>query len=359
MSSNLAFSRNTQQILFNNLISHCPVAFNNNFDEYYSTVVFLSALYLREDAEKITQEINTLIPRIFGNLRGFPDLETYLKFSGCAQFILTRFEMVYDARKQVLDFPSFKENPRDPPTPGRSLYLLTQNTATQIPFMWFWQCLILAHEGEGGAPTNWNTLLETNSDISCPNFNSEAHRISTESISIRRRLSLAQYIFDVKDTDRSTLQGSEILNDIYRTVSFSIDYLKLSNAPDVYCAAWPKDANKCPVKSNPKPLRPHIFNSCWQHAGRDKSLTINASISGSHSLHSNLLALIFNGLTGQELIMKALVSTYDDLIQNNIISEELELETLVAPQAVLFRSIHFPRHKTPPHRYLSCGFGSV
>jgi len=346
MSSNLAFSRNTQQNLFNNLISHCPMAFNNNFDEYYSTVVFLSGLYLREDSERITQEINTLIPRMFGNLRGFPNLETYLQLSDCAQFILTRFEMVYDARKRALDFPYFKENSPDPPTPGRSLYLLTQNTATQVPFMWFWQCLILAHEGEGGAPTNWNTLLETNSEISCPNFNSEAHRTSTESISIRRRLSLAQYIFDVKDADRSTLQGSAILNDIYQTVTYSIDYLKLSNAPDVYCAAWPINENECPVKSNPNPLRPHMFNSCWQHAGRDKSLTINASISESSSLHSNLLALIFNGLTGQELIMKAVISTYNDLVENNIISEQLELETLVDPQAVLFRSIHFPRLKS-------------
>ena len=348
--------------LLSNLRNYCPHAFGDApetaLTEFEATYLEMASPYNPREASAMTLRVNRMLHRVFGETRGFGDVDAYLTLSRCAGYVLLQLDTLRDS--MISDY--YKEDPQLPPTPGKSLYFFTQHTATQVPFLWFWQCVLLARETEGGSRTDWLTAADL--ALVCPNYNQDSLAQPT----MRQRLMRAPYLFDVRGGPDDDVEGALLVAAVRSTITYAIDVLGLTNVEDIYCYGLRRDAHTCTA------LYPHVldentkgFAPCdgdneaidyldglgtdspvWVHAGRDPGELVEAEDASEFSVRGALMRIIFGVDSDADVMALAYSMTYENLITNDIISEGFELDGEVPPDSVFFHGIHF----TQLDRYL-------
>ena len=260
--------------LFDQLLQHCPAAFDAKFADFRAVAITFSQPYPPDRTDNFIQEGNALFMKIFGNKRGFETLEEYELLSDCALYILQTLEAHYDADISSTAYADMAA--MSPPRSGRDLYLFSRYGTLNTPFMWSWQCLLMASQFEGGASRDWMERIGENTELSCPNFNVAVNNSNT--LTLKRRLMTAPYLFNSRDF-RVQTSGLNLIRDIQKTLAYAIEQLKISNIQDTYCLALPKD-----ISENCEVTRPQNVDGCYLRAGIDKSKTLdtmNDEIEGS------------------------------------------------------------------------------
>lgn len=339
---------------------YCPHAFNGDTD-FEQAYLALAFSYGPPDVEGTTAHANRLLHQVFGEKRGFTDVDGYLDASRCAKYVLDQLDVIHDASFSQY----YAENPQQPPKPGRSLYFFTLHTTTQTPFMWFWQCIVLATELQGGTRHNWLTSVDL--DFVCPNYNQEPMPEPT----MRQRLMRAPYLFDVKDSLAGGQEAVLFVAAVRAAIVYAIDSVGVANVEDTLChglyteyqhpclAVYPHVDGECGPGTSPDCIlneRMHdilAVSGCprevdvnqaltmvqnatlWIHAGRDVSMFVDQEDDPANSILGKLLSIIFGG----NQMLASLSMTYQGLIDMDIISEGFDLEAVVPRNSVYFHGI--------------------
>lgn len=338
--------------LLANLRSYCPNAFGSDEETAlaeFEAIYFETATpYNQRDASARTSRVNRMLHGVFGNTRGFADVDEYLTLSRCAGYILEQLDTLRDSTTS--DY--YQENPQLPPTPGKSLYFFTRHTATQVSFLWFWQCIILAREAEGGSRTDW--LTNPDLTLVCPNYNQESLAQPT----MRQRLMRAPYLFDVRGGPDDEVEAALLIAAVRSTITYAIDSLGLTNVEDIYCYGLRRNAPTCTAlyphvpDENMKDFTPSPCDidietiryldgldpdTVWVYAGRDPGELVEPEDASELSIRGDLMRIIFGG----DFRTLAYSMTYENLIEEEIITEGFELDGEVAADSVFFHGIHF------------------
>ena len=84
----------------------------------------------------VTEHANSLLWRVFGYMRGFTDLQGYIKHSKCAVYLARRLSEEQRAFAEQTNFQYYPSSRVDPVLPGSSLYLLDRRFPVNINLMW-------------------------------------------------------------------------------------------------------------------------------------------------------------------------------------------------------------------------------
>ena len=187
---------------FNNLLAHCPHAFEqsqNQFDDFFRT---LTRPYNANDKKVVLQKVNQIAERVFGlegvllRRRGFTSVDEYLVHANCMKYVAERLAIV--RQLAALEQPYNVESIQDPIIPGDTIYLFMQRAPVLLPLDWLWQCVVVSDADQGGAPRNVDSFLSvaasTNIDsISCSNYKKQVS--ASTRLSLRERLQQAPFVF--------------------------------------------------------------------------------------------------------------------------------------------------------------------
>ena len=319
---------NNLQRAFDSLILSCPDAFENNFNAFYTRAYTLLRPYSPEIKDEIKTNLNALIDDIFGNKRGFETIDEYLKISTCAQYIVAKFDTFHTKFNSNVYVAL---NPLNPPKVGRDLYFFASHTAIALPFAWYWQCVIASGASEGGVFNNWKVLLGETSELSCPNYDVSVN--INEKMTVKRRLQTAPYLFNTRDSNHE-VTGLQLFNDIQDTLSYVIDELKLTNAPDHFCIAYSNNNDfEC------SKFHPQNENGCWSHAGRDTSQKLSES--NAILMQNTVFRQSMDVILGNVEAMSLATADLKYLQNNGVISQGIDLKSMVSGNTIFFPSIRF------------------
>ena len=326
-------------VRFLDLQKYCPLAYGKDFDKFYNDAMLFVHPYTSTQREEIKSKLNLLLLNLFGNIRGFETINDYIEKSTCAQYILQRLEAYYDtsSAKQVYT----QVNPTNPPRIGRTMYMFSDVGCIATPFLWTWQCILLARPIDGGAPINWDARIGEFAEIQCDNYNIQEETTST--LTLKHRLMTAKYLFNTKEMTSQNI-GHDLLKDIQRTLWYAIDLLKIANTPDVYCVAIPNDAiERQEIDQTCRFSQPQISTEdCLLRGGRDlqRSLAeVDSTIVGN-----NLYGIALVKILGSEdnTLTTFASSNFEFYVENGVVNNRIDLEEIVSSNTVFFPSLRFP-----------------
>ena len=220
-----------------------------------------------------------LLPAIFGidaerardSTRGFDDIAQYLELATCARHLDTQLQLVRETL--FTDNQAYTaESVLRHQYVGDSLYIVHARAVVELPFRWFWQCVVLSRSpqsSEKGAPSNWLRILTDESAVegagSCEVFSQTIP--ASELITVKERLQSSPHIYMV--TDDIPEMAAAMAHDIDNTVALALSSLGLPMFPDVYYMRKTEEDN-C--------LHHNLFvlESYWHKYGRDATQIVDA-----------------------------------------------------------------------------------
>lgn len=312
------------------LLDHCPSAFgksSSTFIEYYRA---LSRPYGPAERDDVVGRANRLILEIFGNSRGFDEVDKYTELAKCASYLLTSME---DQRRRFeprSPYPASGTNQAQ--VPGLSLYVFRRHSVVYMPFLWLWQCVLLAEYSQGGAPTDWQeriTQPERNDKVTCKNFRKKHQGVSVE---LAELLKTSNYFFTQRDA--AVHDNMDISNEIFEITKQAINALHLPLLANVKCVHLQHNTAGCFTRSLLM-LRASTQH-CFEKYGRSSDETFtDEEIREGSDLYKKLRAKIY----GQR---ENVIRSFVEHLENGIIERREDTARLVSPNALFVATLFFP-----------------
>tara|TARA_B100001540_G_scaffold284144_1_gene276205 strand:- start:10377 stop:28151 length:17775 start_codon:yes stop_codon:yes gene_type:complete len=265
------------QAMFDSIRSHCSLAFSNTvqgrtgIDLFYQYLAKLSRPYSNAESSRVdvTWFANTLLSSLFGidvnkdviTTRGIADIDDYVAKSKCAAFLRDAMQQTEDIVLSTFNRPYPVESIEEEPLPGQSLYMFHDRAVISLDFHWFWKCVVIAKDTEGGAAVDWFDRM-TNAayrqeELSCSNLLKKPNA----QLSLREKLQLSDVLFEYSGDLGSELDNL-LLDDINAVMQSVLNTLKLTMLPNTYCAKCDSDCAREDMKLN-------MFHkdTCWVKTG--------------------------------------------------------------------------------------------
>ena len=235
---------------FDILRLECPSAFGAEYadalDRFQYTFWLLSQPYSPSNAlpfdlaacerktdasvECIAFTINKLMESIFDlqhETRGIKDMPQYKVRARCATHVYARLQDIHlDNAKRMDAF-----NVPAAQVPGLAYYMFAGSFPVEVPVSWFWKCVLLAPQTEGGTQANWVELI-TNSNLEeslqCPNIMRE----SEKNIKLRAHLQRQSDIYDSTDNEAN---ADDVFEEILEIMKDTIDKWDITSIPTLVC----------------------------------------------------------------------------------------------------------------------------
>ena len=227
---------------FDTLRRHCPQAFGTVYDDaralFEATYVQLKDPYTTVEKTKIQATVNELLLRIFDMIgdtsrnRGLPDMPSYTHKAECIKHLYERLDKV--AESNALQLTAYGVHESE--VPGRTPYMFSGIAPVEVTLLWFWKCVVVAMEAEGGASVKWLRILtsDTMEELHCANLDLE----SDMDMTLRRHLQLQS---DIYISSVVAMVNVDLYADILSTIEDTIDFWSIHPVPNVYC--YTRDAS--------------------------------------------------------------------------------------------------------------------
>lgn len=231
---------------FEELRKHCPQAFGSAYADalarFQSTYVQLSNPYTSLDKIKMQTTINNLILQLFDMIsdtsrnRGLPDMHTYTQHAKCIKHLYQRLDVVQKANAVQLAVYGIDESE----VPGSSVYMFTGIAPVEVTLLWFWKCVVVALEDDGGVSVQWVRIMttETEDDLYCENINTQSYMDRT----LRRHLQLQSDIYISSVTAQTNV---DLYSDILGTIEDTINFWDIYPIPTIYCYNATEPTDEC------------------------------------------------------------------------------------------------------------------
>ena len=233
-----------QQSLQDSTRQHCPLATD---DIWLTMYVQLMREYQYHDRQAVSMTASRLLPALFGvefddtnkmtNLQNNAwTIEEYLQHVQCAEWLFSMLEALRNNMPNV-----YQSDPRfEQKRPGTSLYVFHDRAHIELPFQWFWKCVLLNKYPQA----NWLQRLAGSNTAAAVDANSlqqthiqtcalETIQEQQESITVRRRLQNAVHYFE-RDLVISAQAIDQLAMDVDATLARGLDELGLREFPDLF-----------------------------------------------------------------------------------------------------------------------------
>jgi hypothetical protein len=228
--------------LFTDLRQNCETAFGTDYDtainEFETVYNDLRAPYAPSSSADIQNTVNTLLLKVF-NLRptsmrdrGIESMHQYKQKAKCLRYMYDRLQVVRNNNAEKLAV--YTVAPEE--IPGSTLYLFHPHAPLEVPLLWFWKCVIVAKETEGGAPLQWLAMMtkELDSTVPCENVDTN----STQTSTLRRHLQLQPDIYISSVTARTNI---DIFSDMLIALEMAFAFWNIDPLPSINCFVTPSD----------------------------------------------------------------------------------------------------------------------
>ncbi len=256
------------EIRLRQLRDDCELAFKSTLDEFQSELNLFIEVYKHltkpyawtdsATRSKVTEHANSLFWRVFGYLRGFSDLQGYIRHSKCAVYLARRLSEEQRAFAEQAIFQYYPSSRVDPVLPGSSLYLLDRRFPVSINLMWLMQCVILAKEAkEGGVSADFETRLRKGLSTdrtteNCQNYNDTwktKNWQDSQTLPLNSWLRRAPFLFTQTESEK-LIHPQQFRNDIVASVSKAVSILQTLDMPDLTCVSVDKEFDKAWTEAN-------------------------------------------------------------------------------------------------------------
>jgi hypothetical protein len=235
----------------------CELAFKSTLDEFQSELNLFIEVYKHltkpyawtDSARRsiVTEHANSLLLRVFGHMRGFSDLQGYIRHSKCAVYLARRLSEGQRAFAEQASFQYYPSSRVDPVLPGSSLYLLDRRFPVSINLMWLMQCVILAKDSsqaEGGVSADFETRLRKGLSTDrttehCQNYNDTWKPQGwqdSQTLALKEWLRRAPFLFTQTESAK-LIHPQQFRNDIVASVSKAVSILQTIDMPDLTCVS--------------------------------------------------------------------------------------------------------------------------
>jgi hypothetical protein len=233
------------------LREECPLAFGADRAEalyrFQSTYVLLTEPYspintlvphdmrscaglMDKSIQCVAVTINGLILEIFGlphERRGLGTMDEYKRKARCATHIFRQLRAVQvENAERMREFNIAEKN-----VPGATFYMFTGHFPVEVPLSWFWTCVLIATNTEGGAQVDWHEVI-TNPDapnrLQCTNILLDDPQGDT----LREHL---QVQADIYSTDKVAASAGDVYDQLLEVMRNAVDYWDVTSIPTLVC----------------------------------------------------------------------------------------------------------------------------
>ena len=235
----------TLEDLFRDLRQNCETAFGADYDtamnEFETVYNDLRAPYPATSSPAIQDTVNKLLLKIF-NLqptsmrdRGIDSMQQYKQKAKCVRHLYQRLQAVHKNNQAKLEVHAV--SPEE--TPGSTIYLFHPHAPLEVPLLWFWKCVVVARDDEGGAGMQWLAQMtaEVDSTVPCANVDTN----STQSSTLRRHLQVQPDIYISSVTARTNI---DLFSDALIALEMAFAFWNIDPLPSIHCFVTPGDEHE-------------------------------------------------------------------------------------------------------------------
>ena len=218
------------------LRGHCPQAFGTVYDDararFEATYVQLKEPYTPADKTKMHAIVNGMLLQIFDMMedtsrnRGLPDMHSYTQKAKCIKHLYERLDAAFDANG--LELAAYGVDPSE--APGRTLYMFSGIAPVEVSLLWFWKCVVVALQTEGGASVQWLRIMTSDAQegLQCANLD-----LSDDvDMTLRRHLQLESNIYISSVVAQSNV---DMYKDITDSIADTINFWDIYPVPTIHC----------------------------------------------------------------------------------------------------------------------------
>lgn len=241
-------SSTSLESVFQDLRQNCETAFGADYDtamnEFETVYNDLRTPYAPTSSADIQATVNTLLPKLFNvqpasmRNRGIDTMQHYKQKAKCLRYVYARLNAVESSNAAKLAVHAVAEDE----TPGSTVYLFHPHAPLEMPLLWFWKCVVVARDTEGGAPLKWLSMMTSELDITVPCVNADAN--STQNATLLRHLQLQPDIYISSITARTNI---DLFSDILIALEMVFAFWNIDPLPSIHCFVTPDDqhADSC------------------------------------------------------------------------------------------------------------------
>jgi hypothetical protein len=232
----------TLEALFTDLRLHCETAFGTDYDsalnEFEAVYNILRTPYASTSSGDIQNTVNTLLLKVFNiqptsmRDRGIESMHAYKQKAKCLRYMYERMQVVHGSNEAKLQVHAVSPEV----TPGSTLYLFHKHAPLEVPLLWFWKCVIVAQDTEGGAPLQWLAMMTHELDSTVPCVNIETN--STQTSTLRQHLQLQPDIYISSSTARTNI---DLFSDVVVALEMAFGFWNIEPLPSIHCFLTPDD----------------------------------------------------------------------------------------------------------------------
>ena len=222
------------------LRKYCPYAFGIVYDDawalFETTYVQLNNPYMTFEKTNMKNTVNQLFLLIFDMIadtsknRGLPDMHSYTQKAECIKHLYERLDKV--AESNALQLAAFGVDASE--VPGRAPYMFSGIAPVEVPLLWFWKCVVVAMEADGGASVQWLRIMtdDTTDELQCQNVDLQYDMDRT----LRRHLQLQS---DIYISSVVAMVNVDLYQDIMQTFEDTIEFWNIYPVPTIHCYDTP------------------------------------------------------------------------------------------------------------------------
>ena len=224
---------------FKVLRSNCETAFGTDYDtainDFETAFNDLRTPYAPTASVDIQTTVNTLLLKVFNvqptsmRSRGLDDMEQYKQKAKCVRYVYERLQAVDNSNKEKMATHAVSEEQ----TPGSTLYLFHPQAPLEISLLWFWKCVVVARDTEGGAPLQWLRMMtaDVDSTVACANVD-DADANATQTSTLLQHLQLHPDIYISSATARTNI---DLFSDVLISLEMTFAFWNINPLPDIHC----------------------------------------------------------------------------------------------------------------------------
>ena len=313
---------------FASLLQHCPRAFDQDVSTFLRYYRVLSRPYYSEDKNAVTKQANNLLLEVFGRQRGFNNINAYEEMKDCAVHLLLRMGEQRNALIEVM--PTYLLG--NDVHPGLSLYMFRRHALLHVPFIWTWNCVLMAEYDDNGAPSDWLERMTDSSrfdDITCKNF----EPVQSSKIFAYKRLQTANVFFTQRpDSANKFVDLRPEILEISKQAANALDMPLIPNIACIELHAAAEQKLQCINDI----LNRQSIEKCWTKFGRSsQNLFTDAEIESGGDLYTKFETQMLYGQDGLQL------GNFESYIANHIVQRQNVLNELVDNDAMFIPSLIF------------------
>jgi len=276
----------------------------------------------------VAHTINKLIEVIFDlphKNRGLGDLQEYASRARCATHIYRRLQEVKLENAELLrPFNILPES-----VPGSAFYMFSGHFPVEVPLSWFWKCVLIATETQGGARADWFATITSpaaTDRLECKNVMSEVAPDAT----LRAHLQMQS---DIYSSNAGSAADEDVFDEIMKIMKNVVDTWDVTSIPTLICKEKNKEQSTDCDTVNQYDKKD---KKCWKRVANTRANTLAYHVTALTACEADdtkctLYDVMFHFLFGlsSKKIRQEIVLTVDWMVQNEI-AVRLDLDTQIS-----------------------------